>query len=201
MCSPTSVRMMCLFPLWYTEYLSQDGAACCILANESFVHEHKLENQAIELVATGLATDYPDAFSGRSAMETVGYRMTQRLADKIFTQAGASRDDVGVVELHDCFAANEACHISFKHRQMKPTFFFAQLVTYPALKLCAFDDAHRFVERGDNTVRRIHLRAHRFLRLVSIVRREVCGQSERWTRGQGTSSWCHGPGNALLDHK
>ncbi|KAH9075572.1 thiolase-like protein [Lactarius deliciosus] len=115
MCSPTS-----------------DGAACCILANEAFVHANRLENQAIELVATGLATDYLDAFAGRSAMDTVGYGMTRRLADKIFAQAGASRDDVGVVELHDCFAANE-------------------LVTYPALGLCAVDDAHRFVERGDNT--------------------------------------------------
>jgi sterol carrier protein 2 len=113
MCSPTSVRMMCPVTSSCADYLSQDGAACCILANESFVREHKLENQAIELVATGLATDYPDAFAGRSAMETVGYRMTQRLADKIFTQAGASRDDVGVVELHDCFAANEASHLRF----------------------------------------------------------------------------------------
>ena len=71
------------------------------------MHAHKLENQAIELVAAGLATDYADAFEGRSAMDTVGYGMTRRLADKIFAQAGASRDDVGVVELHDCFAANE----------------------------------------------------------------------------------------------
>ncbi|KAH9043567.1 thiolase-like protein [Lactarius hengduanensis] len=115
MCSPTS-----------------DGAACCILANEAFVHANRLENQAIELVATGLATDYLDAFVGRSAMDTVGYGMTRHLADKIFAQAGASRDDVGVVELHDCFAANE-------------------FVTYPALGLCAVDDAHRFVERRDNT--------------------------------------------------
>ncbi|KAH9014634.1 thiolase-like protein [Lactarius hengduanensis] len=115
MCSPTS-----------------DGAACCILANEAFVHANRLENQAIELVATGLATDYLDAFAGRSAMATVGYGMTRRLADKIFAQAGASRDDVGVVELHDCFAANE-------------------LVTYPALGPCAVDDAHPLVERGENT--------------------------------------------------
>jgi sterol carrier protein 2 len=113
MCSPTSVRIMCPVTSSCADYLSQDGAACCILANESFVREHKLENQAIELVATGLATDYPDAFAGRSAMETVGYRMTQRLADKIFAQAGASRDDVGVVELHDCFAANEASKLRF----------------------------------------------------------------------------------------
>ena len=68
---------------------------------------NKLENQAIELVATGLGTDVPGTFDGRSAIDTVGYGMTRRLADKVFAQAGASRDEVGVVELHDCFAANE----------------------------------------------------------------------------------------------
>jgi len=86
---------------------TQDGAACCIVADEAFVRAHALENQAIELVATGLGTDVPGAFDGRSAMDTVGYGMTRRLADKLFAQAGASRDEVGVVELHDCFAANE----------------------------------------------------------------------------------------------
>ncbi|KAI9510308.1 hypothetical protein F5148DRAFT_1282084 [Russula earlei] len=84
-----------------------DGAACCAIASEAFVHANKLENQAIEQVATALATDYPEAFEGRSAMDSVGYGMTRRLADKVFTKAPASRDEVGVVELHDCFAANE----------------------------------------------------------------------------------------------
>lgn len=95
------------------------------------MHEHKLENQAIELVATGLGTDYPDAFAGRSAIETVGYSMTQRLADKIFSQAGASRDDVGVVELHDCFAANEASHLRLNCPQIKPTFVFCAAHNLP----------------------------------------------------------------------
>ena len=78
-------------------------------SNESFVRAHKLENQAIEMVAIGIATDVPDAFAGRSAMDSVGYGMTRRLADKVFMTAGANRDDVEVVELHDCFAANEVC--------------------------------------------------------------------------------------------
>lgn len=30
---------------------------------------------------------------------------------------------------------------------------FEQLITYPALGLCAMDEAHKLVERGDNTVR------------------------------------------------
>ncbi|KAJ7104241.1 sterol carrier protein 2 [Mycena belliarum] len=119
MCSPTS-----------------DGAACCIVASEDFVHAHGLENQAIEIVAQAMATDGPEAFESSSAMEVVGYKMTKVAADNVFKEAGFAegkgRDEVGVLELHDCFAANE-------------------LIMYPALGLCAADEAIKMVERGDNT--------------------------------------------------
>lgn len=79
------------------------------------MHAHKLENQAIEIVAQALETDHPAAFESGSAMEVVGYGMTKRCADKVFAQAGFTpgqgRDEVGVVELHDCFAANEVCRV------------------------------------------------------------------------------------------
>ena len=75
----------------------KDGAACNIVASESFVHAHNLDNQAIEIVAQALATDTPDAFTGSDAMAVVGYGMTKRAADTVFTQANASRSDVGVV--------------------------------------------------------------------------------------------------------
>ena len=88
-------------------------AACCVIASEDFVHAHKLENQAIEIVATTLCTDQAVTFESRSAMELVGFSMTQVAADKVFTEAGfkkgEGRDQVGVIELHDCFAANEVC--------------------------------------------------------------------------------------------
>jgi sterol carrier protein 2 len=81
------------------------------VASEAFVRAHKLENQAIEIVAQALTTDRPSAFESRSAMEVVGYTMTKTCADQAFTQAGfqdgEGRDQVGVIELHDCFAANE----------------------------------------------------------------------------------------------
>ncbi|KAJ3998843.1 putative thiolase [Lentinula boryana] len=119
MCSPTS-----------------DGAACCIVASEDFVHAHGLENQAIEIVAQALTTDNPLAYESNSAMEVVGYSMSKNCADQVFRDAGfkegEGRDQVGVVELHDCFAANE-------------------LIMYPALGLCGPDEAHKMVERGDNT--------------------------------------------------
>jgi sterol carrier protein 2 len=137
MCSPTSV---CVLPPPctlhdLTKHMApriQDGAACNIVASEAFVRAHGLENQAIEIVAQALATDTPDAFTGDDAMAVVGFGMTQRAADKVFKAAGARRDEVGVVELHDCFAANE-------------------LIMYPALGLCAMGDAAKMVERGDNT--------------------------------------------------
>ena len=89
----------------------QDGAACCIIASEDFVHAHKLENQAIEIVAQALETDNPDTYDSESALAVVGYGMTKRCADAVFAQAGFAlgqgRGEVGVIELHDCFAPNE----------------------------------------------------------------------------------------------
>lgn len=93
----------------------KDGAACCIVASEEFVHAHGLENQAIEIVATALTTDGPTTFE-TSAMNVVGYEMSKVCADKVFKEAGFAegqgRDQVGVIELHDCFAANEVGCIS-----------------------------------------------------------------------------------------
>ena len=75
------------------------------------MHRHNLENQAIEIIALVLATDQTSTFQSSSAMELVGYSMTKDAAQRAFAQAGFApgegRDQVGVVELHDCFAANE----------------------------------------------------------------------------------------------
>ncbi|KAF8577553.1 thiolase-like protein [Ramaria rubella] len=119
MCSPTS-----------------DGAAACIVATEEFVHAHGLENQAIEIVSQALVTDASVTFESNSAMELVGYSMSKTATDIVFEKAGfqngKGRDQVGVIELHDCFAANE-------------------LITYEALGLCEVGEAHKMVESGDNT--------------------------------------------------
>ena len=77
------------------------------------MHAHGLENQAIEIVAQALCTDEPSTFESKSPMEVVGYAMTKNCADKVFRKAGfedgEGRDQVGVIELHDCFSANEVC--------------------------------------------------------------------------------------------
>ena len=93
-------------------------AACCIVASEAFVKVHQLENQAIEIVAQALTTDQPMTFDNWSATELIGYSMTKDAADRVFAQAGfkpgEGRDLVGVVELHDCFAANEVGVLLYK---------------------------------------------------------------------------------------
>lgn len=79
------------------------------------MHRHGLSNQAIEIVAMELCTDGPATFEGGNAMDVVGYEMTKTCADLVFKQAGYAegqgRHLVGVVELHDCFAANEVCNV------------------------------------------------------------------------------------------
>lgn len=41
---------------------TSDGAACCIVASESFVKKHKLEAQAVEILGMEMATDLPSTF-------------------------------------------------------------------------------------------------------------------------------------------
>lgn len=128
------------------------------MASEEFVHAHGLENQAIEIVGQAMTTDDPSTFESRSAMNLVGYNMTKDCAAKAFSQAGfgpgEGRDQVGVVELHDCFAANEVRFML--SRCVSPGAYAylgrIQLVTYEALGLCAPGEAHKMVDRGDNTV-------------------------------------------------
>jgi sterol carrier protein 2 len=58
--------------------------------------------------------------------------MTKLAADKLFSKTTIKPEDVDVVELHDCFSANE-------------------LITYDALGLCKPGKAGEFVESGSNT--------------------------------------------------
>lgn len=111
---------------------TSDGSACCILASESFVKRHGLEAQAVEIVGMEMSTDLPSSFGEGSAMKIVGYDMTRNAAEKVFAKTNFKPLDVDVVELHDCFSANE-------------------LITYEALGLCQPGKAGEFIDRGDNT--------------------------------------------------
>jgi acetyl-CoA acetyltransferase len=71
------------------------------------VREHKLEKNAVEIIGMAMKTDFQSTFSERSAMKLVGYDMTKAAAQQVYEQSGHGPEDVDVVELHDCFSANE----------------------------------------------------------------------------------------------
>ncbi|KXS15499.1 putative 3-keto-acyl-CoA thiolase [Gonapodya prolifera JEL478] len=111
---------------------TSDGSGAVILCSEEFVKKHHLEPQAIEIVAQTMATDSFKPVATKSSMENAGFDMTKRAALDAYKIAGITRDDVGVVELHDCFSANE-------------------LITYDALGLSDPGKAHILVESGNAT--------------------------------------------------
>jgi len=109
---------------------TSEGAACAILCNEEFVKKHNLQGQAIEILGMSMATDLASAFE-KSCIKMVGFDMTAKAASEAYSQSGVSPKDVQVIELHDCFSANE-------------------LITYEALQLCNEGEAPRLVDEGDN---------------------------------------------------
>ncbi|GBB90857.1 hypothetical protein RclHR1_17980002 [Rhizophagus clarus] len=111
---------------------TSDGSAAVIVASEKFVLENNLQNQAIEIVAQELATDSPNLLESKSSIELTGADMTRRAAKLVYKKAGITPDDIQVVELHDCFSANE-------------------LITYDALGLCKPGKAHELIDSNDVT--------------------------------------------------
>ncbi len=79
-----------------------------------------------------MATDFQSTFDDKDCMKVVGYDMTRDAARKAFAKSGIKPTDVQVVELHDCFSANE-------------------LISYEALGLCAEGKAVDLVQTGNNT--------------------------------------------------
>uniref|UniRef100_A0A8C9RQ08 Sterol carrier protein 2 n=1 Tax=Scleropages formosus TaxID=113540 RepID=A0A8C9RQ08_SCLFO len=111
---------------------TSDGAGAAVLASESFVKRYGLQDKAVEIVAQEMVTDLSSTFQENSCMKMVGYDMTKVAAKKCFETAGLKPTDVDVIELHDCFSANE-------------------LITYEALGLCSEGKAGELIDRGDNT--------------------------------------------------
>ncbi|HEX9682215.1 MAG TPA: lipid-transfer protein [Acidimicrobiales bacterium] len=85
---------------------TSDGGAAAVVASERFVRAHGLEDQAVEIIGQAMTTDYPSSFEG-SAIKLVGQDMTAAAANQVYEQTGYGPSDVDVVELHDCFSANE----------------------------------------------------------------------------------------------
>jgi len=64
-------------------------------------------SRPVDMAAQTMTTDYPSSFEEHSMIKMVGYDMVKAAAAKVYEQAGIGPDDVDVVELHDCFTANE----------------------------------------------------------------------------------------------
>ncbi|WP_084222874.1 lipid-transfer protein [Mycolicibacterium holsaticum] len=110
---------------------TSDGSAAAVLASESFIDRNGLASQAIEIVGQAMVTDNADTFDG-TARNIVGHEMNSRAARQVYDQSGLGPEDFQVIELHDCFSANE-------------------LLLYEALGMCADGDAPKLIDSGDNT--------------------------------------------------
>jgi acetyl-CoA acetyltransferase len=108
---------------------TSDGAGAAVVCSESFVREHGLEGQAVEIAGMTMVTDLGSTFDEKSSIKLIGYDMTATAAARVYEQAGVGPLDVDVIELHDCFSANE-------------------LVTYEALGLCPEGKAGELIDSG-----------------------------------------------------
>jgi acetyl-CoA acetyltransferase len=107
------------------------GAAAAILCSDEFAKKHGIA-APVRIVAQSMTTDYDSSFKEDSMIKMVGYDMAVKAAKQVYEKSGIGPEDVDVVELHDCFTANE-------------------LLTYEALGLCKEGEAEKFIWDGDNT--------------------------------------------------
>ncbi len=111
---------------------TSDGSGAAVLASEAYVDRHGLAGQAVEIVGQALVTDLPSTFESRTARDIIGYEMNATAARAAYEQAGLGPEDVQVIELHDCFSANE-------------------LWLYEALGLCGEGEAGKLIDNDDTT--------------------------------------------------
>jgi acetyl-CoA acyltransferase len=111
---------------------TSDGSGCAVVASERFVDQHGLWDQAVEIAGQAMVTDLTSTFDEDSCIKIVGYDMSKEAARRALDEAETGIDEVDVVELHDCFSANE-------------------LITYEALGLAEEGEGHKLVEAEATT--------------------------------------------------
>ena len=110
---------------------TSDGSGAAILASEAFVEQHGLAGRAVEIVGQAMTTDFASTFDG-TAKNLVGFDMSRQAARQVYEQCGLGPEHFAVIELHDCFSANE-------------------LLTYEALGLCAEGEAGKLIDNNETT--------------------------------------------------
>jgi acetyl-CoA acyltransferase len=112
---------------------TSDGAAAAIVASERFVDKNERWPQAIEIKGQAMVTDLSSTFDeDADCITIVGYDMSRVAAEQAYEEAQLGPADMQVIELHDCFSANE-------------------LITYEALGLADRGHGHELVEEGATT--------------------------------------------------
>ena len=106
------------------------GAAAAIVVSPAYARRHGI--QGVEIVAQSMTTDVASAFNSHSMIKAIGFDMAKLGAQQVYEQAGIGPKDIDVVELHDCFTANE-------------------LLSYEALGLAPEGGAEKFIRDGNNT--------------------------------------------------
>ena len=107
------------------------GAAAAVVCSEDFARKHGLDRR-VRIAAQAMTTDTASTFGSHDMRRLVGYDMAVAASKKVYDAASIGPEDVDVVELHDCFTANE-------------------LITYEALGLTPEGTAEKFIVDGDNT--------------------------------------------------
>ncbi|WP_339713863.1 lipid-transfer protein [uncultured Sneathiella sp.] len=107
------------------------GAGAAIVCTEEFAKKHGI-NADVVIAGQAMTSDFASTFGDNDMMRVVGYDMTAAAANKVYEMSGVGPDDIDVVELHDCFTANE-------------------LITYEGLGLAREGEAEKFIWDGDNT--------------------------------------------------
>ena len=107
------------------------GAAAAILCSDEFAKKLGI-TKPVWIAGQAMVTDRKSSFDEDSMIKMVGYDMTKGAAQKVYEEAGLGPKDVDVVELHDCFTANE-------------------LLTYEGLGLCKEGEAEKWIWEGKNT--------------------------------------------------
>lgn len=111
---------------------TSDGGAAAVLVSQAFLDARPhLKDQAILIAGQSLQTDVESVFS-RSSIDLMGYEMNKNAAKAAMAEAKTTINDIKIVELHDCFSANE-------------------MIVIDALGLSEHGKAHELVRRGDIT--------------------------------------------------
>ncbi len=107
------------------------GAAAAIVCSDDFAKAHGA-TKPVWIAAQKMTTDFDSSFNDDSMIKMVGFDMAKECARQVYEEAGLGPEDVDVLEVHDCFTANE-------------------VLAYEALGLANEGEAERLIEAGDNT--------------------------------------------------